>query len=482
MKIVFTSIFRSGQGGGAGRVAHELAQHFALDHETVMICPAEKSGIFQAENDLTVYGIRSAGETEFQMPDLSASNVGDLFDFLDDFQPDIVHAHEPALMGLIAQIWARMNSVPFVHTSHILPSKAIDFGTSDTLNVPAPLVQSSISNYAVQRVLSNFFYNCDALIALNGSAHDSIRDFGYTGPVFIVPNGRDLARYHVCEFADTTRDIKNLVFIGFLSNRKNQFYLLETLRELPDNYRLQLIGKPLNPEYQEKLEAYIKEQGLNNVEFIGQVDHDRIPSYLESAHVFPSASVMEVQSLVVIEALASGTPVVGLSNETIDELVSEDVGAWLAKDQGPKAFARQIEYICSLPQEKYLNLCENARERVSHLDWSEVVDETVEAYQEILKLKLTVSDDESDMLTSLVKFFTIGDVREYLLEVMDEARQGPIAESGLLPRLKVPEGIRSWIKVPSSTWFLSGITISVSVLGYLFMRGRGSKRGNGKEE
>ena len=48
----------------------------------------------------------------------------------------------------------------------------------------------------------------------------------------------------------------------------------------------------------------------------------QIPNYLERAHVFPSASKMEVQSLVVIEALASGTPVVGLSNETIDELNS----------------------------------------------------------------------------------------------------------------------------------------------------------------
>lgn len=473
MRVVFTSIFRSGHGGGAGRVAHELAREFAENHEVVIICPAEKTGLSALEDGLIMYGIRSAGEAEFQMPELSARTVRDLFDFLDQFQPEIVHAHEPALMGLIGQIWARMNSVPFVHTSHILPSKAIDFGTSDSLNVPSQLIQSSLSNYAVQSVLSNFFLNCDALIALNQSAHDSIREFGYEGPIFIVPNGRFLARYHTSQFADNTRDQKILVFIGFLSDRKNQHYLLKVLRKLPGNYLLQLIGKPLNPEYQAKLDKYIKKHGLSNVEFIGQVEHDQIPRYLETAHVFPSASVMEVQSLVVIEALASGTPVVGLSNETIDELVSDDVGAWLAKDQSPTAFAEQIERVCNLPPEQYQQLCQNARQRVAHLDWSRVVDATVEAYQKILKIKLSMTEDESDMLTSLVKFFTLGDVRDYLLDVIEDARQGPMAEKGLLRRLKVPEGIRSLLKVPSSTWLLSGLTITVSVIGYLFMRGKG---------
>ncbi len=477
MKIVFTSIFRDGLGGGAGRVAHELAQNFALNHEVVMVCPADKTGPQPGKNGLTIYGIRSAGEDDFQMPQLSARTVRELFEFLDKFQPEIVHAHEPALMGLIGQIWARMHSVPFVHTSHVLPSKAIDFGATDKLNVPPSIVHSSISNFAVHGVLSNFFLNCDALIALNQSAYESIREFGYLGPIFVIPNGRSLAHYSTGESADITQDPKVLLFIGFLSERKNQYYLLETLNELPPNYLLRLVGKALDPEYKEKLDGYIEDRGLTNVEFIGQIDHKEIPSYLESAHIFPSASIMEVQSLVVIEALASGTPVVGLSNETIDELVNQDVGAWLAKDQPPAAFAKQIERICNLSQEEYQTLCDNARNQVSHLDWSNVVDATTRAYQEILKIKLSISDDESDMLTSLVKFFTLGEVREYLLEVIFEARHGSRGERTLMPKMPVPKGIRSWLRVPSSTWLLSGLTIVISVIGYLFMRGKDQDQG-----
>ena len=475
MKIVFTSIFRPGHGGGAGRVAHELAHSFALDHEVVMVCPANKSGISQDDAGLLVYGIRSAGDTEFQMPDLSSRAVRQLFEFLDDFQPDIVHAHEPALMGLIGQIWAKMNRVPFVHTTHVLPSRAIEFGTSEAIHIPGPILKSSLTSYAVQSVLGNFFRNCDALIALNQPALESIRDFGFEGPIFVVPNGRALAHYNQREFADNKSEQKVLVFIGFLSDRKNQSYLLKTLKALPAYYTLRLIGKPLNAEYQTKLERYIQKNNLKNAEFVGQITHEQIPDYLEEAHIFTSASKMEVQSLVVIEALASGTPIVGLSNETIDELVSVDVGAWLAKDQKPTAFAKQIERICNLPPDQYQKVCQNARERVQHLDWSNVVDSTVKAYHEILKINLTVSDDESDMLTSLVRFFSMGDLKDYLLDVIDDARNRSTAEASMLPRVKVPSKMQSWIRVPSSTWLISGMTIAISVIGYLFMRGRGKK-------
>ncbi len=474
MKIVFTSIFRSGSGGGGGRVAHELAQQFAREHEVAIICPADRTGYIPGKNGLAVYGIRSAGDAEFQMPELSAPTIRDLFDFLDGFKPDIVHAHEPALIGLIGQVWARMNSVPFVHTSHVLPSKAVDFGTADKIHFPTPLANSPISDFAINSILSNFFTNCDALIALNQSAYDSIREFGYTGPVFIIPNGRVLSHYTSKQIADINSEQKNLLFIGYLNERKNQHYLLKALKYLPENYFLRLIGKPLNPDYKQKLDKYIEKHEIANVEFMGQIEHDQISEFLESAHVFTSASTMEVQSLVVIEALASGTPVVGLSNETIDELISDDVGAWLARNQKPSEFAEQVIRVCSLPEDQYGEMCQNARDRVAHLDWSNIVQSTILAYREILTIKLFMSEEESDMLNSLVNFFTLGEVREYLLSVIAEARKGSPA---LKRRLQVPRWLQSWIRVPSSTWIISGVTILVSVIGYLFMRGKGNKNG-----
>jgi glycosyltransferase involved in cell wall biosynthesis len=474
MKVVFTSIFRPGLGGGGGRVAHELAQNFAIDHDAVMICPADQTGFKRDQTGLGVFGIRSAGDEEFHMPDLSAKTVRELFDFLNDFQPDIVHSHDPALIGLMGQVWARMNLVPFVHTAHVLPSKALDFGATDAITTP--LLKSVLNEAFISRLLTNYYSNCDALIALNQPALESIREFGFTGPVHIIPNGRTLSHYHPSKCADIRQDQKVLLFIGFITERKNQAYLIQAMKSLPKNYTLRLVGKPHNPEYEKELKDFCKENSLDNVEFVGQIEHDQIPTYLEKAHVFPSASKMEVQSLVVIEALASGTPVVGLSNETIDELIDNEVGAWMARDEDPSEFAKQIEHICNLSINEYQGMCNAAKDRVAHLDWSNVVESTANAYEKMLRYKPSITDDESDMLTSLVSFVAVGEVKNYLLDVIEEARKSRVAEIGLLPRYKVPPSIRSWMRVPSSTWFLSGITIIISVVGYLFMKDRGKKK------
>ncbi|MCK5794344.1 MAG: hypothetical protein KAH12_06545, partial [Anaerolineales bacterium] len=131
--------------------------------------------------------------------------------------------------------------------------------------------------------------------------------------------------------------------------------------------------------------------------------------------------------------------------------------------------------ICNLPPDQYQQVCQNARDRVKHLDWSNIVTQTMEAYQEILDIKLTASPVKKDMLSSLIRFFSRGDLRDYLLEVIEEVRHRPPKEVRKLPHVKVPTKMESWIRVPSSTWLISGLTVFVSMIGFLFMRGRDKK-------
>lgn len=470
MKVVFTSLFQPGMGGGAGRVAHELAEAFAREHQVVMICPQKTTGLQGTDRELQVFGVRSAGDDEFHMPVLSVKSVRAIFDFLTAFQPQIIHAHDPALIGLICQVWARMNRVPFVHTAHVLPSRALDFGTTDAFNVK--LLKSNFSESITHRVLGDFYANCDAIIALNRTAEESIRDFGYQGQLYVIPNGRNLAKYRKVQIADPEQEEKTIAFVGYLNERKNQSYLLHVLRYLPEHYRLQLIGKALDPAYQKKLELIRDRYSLDRVEFLGQVPHEEIPDYLSRAHVFPSASQMEVQSLVIIEALASGTPVVGLSNETVDELVNERVGSRLPQDAEPEEFAAEIERVASQDPADYREMCRRARERVAQLDWSNIVHQTAEAYRELLISKPLLSAEESDILSRLVSFFTTGEVENFLTDKLTAYRYKWNREIHSDEELQFPTRLLSWIRVPTSTWLISGVTVLVSVFGYLFMKGK----------
>ena len=468
MKVVFTSLFKRGFGGGSGTVAHEMARYFAAHHDVVLICPAGSTGLYEDDGGLKVFGIQSAGEEDFWMPALSGRTVSRIFDFLDGFSPDVIHAHEPALMGLIGQIWATMHLVPFVHTTHVLPSKALDFGAADALDVK--LLRSSFSASVARQVLFDFYENCDAIVALNRPALEALRQFGYRGKIFVIPNGRDLQRYGVCRNANAVSQEKILTFIGYISERKNQAYLLEVLRHLPGYYRLQLIGKPLNPDYGRRLKDFCGEHGLDNVVFTGQVAHEELPSYLEKTHVLVSASKMEVQSLVVIEALASGTPVVGLSNETIDELIDAEVGGWLPSDAGPEVFAQCVERLCALPQAEYDRMCANARDRVREFDWANVIALTVEAYNVLLEERPPVTQKGGARLANLVSFLPSGEVREILADKVS-ALERAIEEKGKLRLMHALSAkVEAVRRVSRSTWLLTGLTILISFVGYLFMK------------
>jgi len=322
----------------------------------------------------------SIGTDDLWYPHLEHRTAKRAFTLLDEFDPDIVHAHDAVSLGCLAQCWALSRHVPFVHTLHVQADHILEFGAAER----ARFLTRLIGHPLALSYLRVFYSHCQALFAPNETAARGVERLGIDTPVFVVPNGCDLAQFRQCRFADLAGAERNLCFVGYLSERKNQLYLVEMLRHLPPEFRLQLVGKALSSGYEKRLRGQVDRLAPGRVEFTGSVAFARIPSLLERSHLFVSASTLEVQSLVVIEALASGTPVVGLANETIDELVDEKVGRRLRRDATPAEFTRGIRKVCSLSQDEYDSMCRRARARVERLDWDDVATATTSAYQSVL--------------------------------------------------------------------------------------------------
>ena len=476
-RIVFISVFQIGYGGGDGRVAHEMAAHFSAGYDAVLLCPGPDTGLSETAG-IKVFSVQSSGEGHFQIPLLTQRNIRKIYDFLEEFRPDVIHAHDPALLAVIVQVWARMSRVPFVYTAHELPAKILDFALKEVVRLPVDFLAVPVT----RGFLEDFYLNCDAVVALNSIAARGIREFGYAGRLFVIPNGRDLRNYATCRPADITQQQKILTFVGFISRRKNQLYLLEMLKHLPPQYCLRLIGEPLDPDYIVELEAYAKASHLDNVEFCGEVRYNDISEQYEAAHVLVSASKLEVQSLVVIEALASGTPVVGLSNETIDELVDEGDGVWLPKDTPPAGFAAAVVHLCTLTQAEYLRLCQHARDRVRHLDWANITQQAVDMYEWLIREKAAATHDEATrparlMLPRLASRLAPG--------LLGPAQRGsrPLPEALVVNALRlsrrtsaafrsVASRVRRVERVRQRTWLFAGLTALVSILAYVFVRRR----------
>jgi glycosyltransferase involved in cell wall biosynthesis len=449
-RVVYITMFRPGVGGGDGVVAHEMAHHFAGHYNVGLICPGDRTEINQAENGLRIFTIESRGEGVLTLPILSHRNLRQLFAFLDEFNPDIIHAHDPLLVGVIGQVWAKMRRVPFILTSHVLPWKILEFGTSEALKIPA----RALTEPLVEEFFTHFYQNCDAVILMNETAAAGVREHHFNDRVFTIPNARHLDHFRACRFADTSAGEKILTVIGHISRRKNQRYLLEVLKELPENFRLQIIGEVLNQTIEQELRTFIDRNQLARVTFTGHVAQADIPACLEKTHALVSASTMEVQSLVVLEALASGTPVIGLSNETIDELVDESVGACLPREAPPEDFARAVARICTLPLPEYERLCRNARQRVGAFNWDRVMDLTIQAYEALLQDRPPVTKPDGVRLAKLIEFLPPGPARQALLD-------RSLSFASQVGRVQ---------RVPGGTWLFAGLNVLTSLIARPLIR------------
>ena len=375
MNILVISSHEQHYGGGEGRVAYEFAIELSRRHDVVLMYPGEMPAALPDGARLRVYPIRSI---DYTVPALPGGELRAIFRFLDEFRPDIVHSHTPWLLGAIIQAWAWIRGVPFYFTAHELPSKILEWGLVRYMRGAA---QTGLLHVLTRTYIATFCRHCTGVVALNQPAARDIRSIGYRGRLHIIPNGRTLAAYDGASPADIGGPEKVLTFVGDFYPRKNQKFLVSMLTHLPPEYRLILIGHDVDHQYRREIDRAMGPDLRRRVTFTGKIAHELIPAHLAKTHLWVSASRMEVQSLAVLEALASGTPVLGLANETIDELIDDRVGMRLDLDTPPERFARAVRALCETDQERYTRMCQDARQRAEPFDWSKTIEKIERVYR-----------------------------------------------------------------------------------------------------
>jgi glycosyltransferase involved in cell wall biosynthesis len=256
---------------------------------------------------------------------------------------DLVHIHHPFLSGRLALRYCRPLRIPTVFTNH----------TRYDLYAQAylPLLPEEISATFLQTYMPPFCAAVDMVISPSAGMADVLRKLGVTSPIEVVPNGVELERYRkACEdrrdeFGFTPNDIL-LVYSGRLGPEKNLDFLLRAftgVAETIENAHLLIIGG--GPEEADLRETAAKSSAAERIHLTGMVAHDRLPQYLATCDIFVTASVTEVHPLSVIEAMASGLPVLGIHSVGVGDTVEEDVTGFLTSPS-EAAFAAKLTRLC----------------------------------------------------------------------------------------------------------------------------------------
>ena len=388
MRIVYMCSYAEIASGGDSRVAWELARYMAgnTKHDVWMVCPDDEYGIKRdhIEPKLMVRTVKSTHAAEgvrLFAPTLNGFNrVHKIFK---ELKPNVVHAHNIDPLAFIVQGWCSTHGVPFIYTGHLLATKFNDWQAFDLGRALKSVVSVGLDVYT-----SAYYDNCVKIICLNEYARQDFEEFTDTPQkLVVIPNGNIFV--DIKKNVDIQRDKSiNLMFSGYICERKNQMFLLEALRYLKTKRSVKLVlpGSFQTKEYEKEFRNAMETlpQGREIV-LPGYVSHDEVLGLFSDTHYFVSAALSEVQSLSVIESLASRTPVIGLENTTTSELVKDGVNGFvLESGSTPEEFAKVVDRYIGVSQREYLKLSQSSKESVEFLHYENVSKQFSDLYARIL--------------------------------------------------------------------------------------------------
>lgn len=290
----------------------------------------------------------------------------------------IVHAHCPFSSGRLAAYAARKHDIPLVTTFH---SK---YRTDLERSLPAPMVK-----YQMKRLLE--FYNSATEVWIPQAAvEETIREYGYKGPVKVVENGNDLSegiadpeayKLQARKQTGLADDELGLLFVGQHILEKGIEIIIRALALLDGvKFRMNFIGTGYALHDMQQL---ARQLGLSDrVTFHGVINgREELRRFYAASDLFLFPSFYDNAPLVVREAAAMSTPSLLLEGSTAAELIRDGENGFLTR-RTPEDYAAAITALAADP-DKRRKAGAGARASLSR-SWHDVMNEVLIRYDEII--------------------------------------------------------------------------------------------------
>lgn len=350
MKVLFFTNTYLPHVGGVAKSVHTLETAFRqMGHQVRVVAP-EFEDAEDDPNVLRVPAIQKFNGSDFSVRIPVPNVVGD---FVEDFQPDIVHSHHPFLLGDAALRVARRWELPIVFTHHTLYEQYTHY---------VPFDSPTLKRMAVS--LSTEYCNlCDLIVAPSESIAALLKKRGVETPIDAIPTGIDLDIFTGNQ-GEAFREAKGISpdamvvgTVGRLAKEKNLPFLAEAvavyLNDHPDAVFL-VVG---DGDAKEEMLSILKRGASDDQIFaVGKLSGQELLDAYAAMDCFVFASQSETQGIVLAEALAADNPVVALDGPGVREVVVDGKnGFLLPKDASPAAFAEGLRKL--LDQKDLFQAC-----------------------------------------------------------------------------------------------------------------------------
>lgn len=286
---------------------------------------------------------------------------------LKKIDPDIIHVQGIGI-GLPAFFAKKLLRKPFVV-----------WGQGSDIYLP-DIFTKQISRFVLK--------NADAVIALTESMEKKMRKI-YDREIFVIPNGinlekiENISKENILKELKMKDDEKILLFVGSLRSVKGVKYLIESIKLINKkckSVRLIIIG---DGEERNSLEKRSNELNLEHqITFIGKVPHKKVMEYMIATDIFVLPSLSEGLSIVCLEAMFSGLPIIATKVGGLPEVVKDGRNGFLVEPKNPEEMA---EKVLLLLEKKDLRkrISKNNREEIKKYDWRIIIDKLEKLYYRI---------------------------------------------------------------------------------------------------
>ena len=320
----------SGAAFVVGRLAAAMADR---GHQVLVIAASDREQPYAVlHRNITVLRLRSFHNPFRVGQRLLFHPRREVMKALHDFHPEIIHVHEPAQTAWLGIEYARQRHIPLTLTIHQLPG----FVSSYLSNSFGIYTETVLWIY-VRWLLRNF----TSLITPTQTTSDLVTRM--TGlHANTISNGIDLGTFHPRLSRDAgtaTRQKWNLplrvpllLHVGRLdADKRVDRVILAAARTMgKTDAHLLIVGDGVKKP---ALIRLCKSLGISDrVHFTGYVSQeDGLAEIYRTANLFVTASEIETQGIVLLEAAASGLPMVAVRATCIPEIVRDGVNGYLAE-------------------------------------------------------------------------------------------------------------------------------------------------------
>jgi glycosyltransferase involved in cell wall biosynthesis len=337
-------------------------------HQSLLLAPAGSPEIYASTPVRQMKALRLFFYPEFRL----VSPFQNISQHLEPFKPDLIHVVNPFSLGYLGVRYAKRQGIPLVASYQTdLPGHANLWGLG-FLSKP------------VEKYLLWLHQQAQLNLAPSKATQKTLQNSGYPN-VKLWTRGIDGNRFNPNRYTHAMREYLSngnthaplLLYVGRLSREKRVETLRPILESIP-GANLAIVGDgPLRSELEARFAG-------TRTQFTGYLYDEDLAKAYASADIFVFPGANETFGNVVLEAMASGLPVVAPRAGGILDTVQDRETGFLFE---PEDNAAMIYAIRRLVDSRYLSreMGRAARQRAITFSWEKILDNLIEDYRQVLQ-------------------------------------------------------------------------------------------------